>query len=622
MSSSLIGSVTEAVNIWQRATWVADQTQQGLFKTLFMGRRNFNELEESLIAQEVYYNKVARAALGYAEEFPGISRELQDLINLLNEGTISQEAFEIGTQEIIGTTQDYIKYQRLLNEAISPRQIVIYEDKIKELARSLGIATDDSRDFADIQSDVDEALGIVEEGADDAAGAIDDLRSAFNNLTDDLFGTITTYNDFQEANWAVEDATKAVAESEKELKKAQDATGSTFIKNDAALHTYLSTNEEYVKLNERANELQTKANELFDKGEGNTSDYYNTLGELKNTKDRLNGIIREGTRLTGESISTNEQSAEQLEIVAEKTRQLEEDMNALDAANIKAIQTAFELSTEVGITTEEQEEARKKAFEVGAEYVNTGRLGIEAFIKIASQFDLSSEEIISRAEEVGIDVNNYFKETADKSIENFIALATQFGLSGTEIMDKAEEIGIDIDTELKNAAEKGIGNFEALAKSFGLEGQAIIDKSYDVGIELDTATRFRILGIDTVDAMTNVRSLIDLMALVKSKTVTIKAVQISEMGAKGGRVGSLDKFAGGGTTSSRSVLVGELGPEIAELPVGTRIIPNNQISKVSSGETINITNHYNITTPKPLTESGIKREIDMLSRELGYRMGL
>ncbi|MBA7476362.1 hypothetical protein ES707_11747 [subsurface metagenome] len=30
----------------------------------------------------------------------------------------------------------------------------------------------------------------------------------------------------------------------------------------------------------------------------------------------------------------------------------------------------------------------------------------------------------------------------------------------------------------------------------------------------------------------------------------------------------------------------------------------------------------NITSPKPLTESEIKRQIDLLSRELGYRMGV
>jgi len=36
----------------------------------------------------------------------------------------------------------------------------------------------------------------------------------------------------------------------------------------------------------------------------------------------------------------------------------------------------------------------------------------------------------------------------------------------------------------------------------------------------------------------------------------------------------------------------------------------------------NIVNNYNITTPEKLTESEIKRQIDLVSRELGYRMGL
>jgi hypothetical protein len=32
--------------------------------------------------------------------------------------------------------------------------------------------------------------------------------------------------------------------------------------------------------------------------------------------------------------------------------------------------------------------------------------------------------------------------------------------------------------------------------------------------------------------------------------------------------------------------------------------------------------NVNVTSPKPLSETEIKRQIDLLTRELGYRMGI
>ena len=534
--TSMITSITQATNTWQLATKVAEEKNLSLFKVLFSKRSTVQNMSDEIDRQAVLYNEVSEAALKYAQTFPEISRELQNLIDLYNDGELSQKAFEIGTQELIGTTQEYIKYQRLLNDAIKGREIEFYQEKIIALAKKLGIATDDSRDFADIQTDVEEALGITEGAADDAAGAIDGLRSSFNDLIDDIFGHITTYNDFQEANWAVEDAQESVKIATEELEKAQSATGKSFIKNDEALHAYLSTNEEYIGLNERAAELQGKLNGLLEEGKGNTTEYYNTQEELNHVQTKANEIVKKGTGLTGEYISTGKQSESQILAVAEATRKLEEKQNALDAANIKAIKTAFELSTQIGITIKEQEEAINKAFELGAEYVNSGEMGIETFARVALEFGLSSEDMISRAEEAGIDVNKYLREAADKSIEDFMLLATQFGLSGDEIIEKAEEIEINIDSQLRQAKIKGVGNFVELAKQFGLEGQSIIDKAIELGIVLDKETRDRILGIDTTEAVGNVKSLISIIERVKDKEVTIKAKYISEMGFQHGGV--------------------------------------------------------------------------------------
>lgn len=132
-----------------------------------------------------------------------------------------------------------------------------------------------------------------------AAEKVDRLRSSFNQLIDDIFGGITTYNDFQEAGWAVEAAEKALAQAIKE-----------------------------------------------------------------------HGI---------------------------KSQEAMQAQNNLDDAMIVDIETAFKLSNQIGTTTEQQEEARQKAVELGLEYVKSGGIGEQAFVDMAKQFGLSADDIIKYA---------------------------------------------------------------------------------------------------------------------------------------------------------------------------------------------------------------------------------
>lgn len=142
--------------------------------------------------------------------------------------------------------------------------------------------------------------------------AVDKLRDEFNKLLGDIFGHITTYNDFEEANIAVREAEKALAEAIKE--------------------------------------------------HGENSD--------------------EATRA----------------------------QNNLDDAMIDSIQTAFELSTSIDATAEQQEEARKKAVELGLEFINTRQIGVDQFREMAKEFDVSSGEIIAWAEEMGIVLDETTKD--------------------------------------------------------------------------------------------------------------------------------------------------------------------------------------------------------------------
>lgn len=83
--------------------------------------------------------------------------------------------------------------------------------------------------------------------------------------------------------------------------------------------------------------------------------------------------------------------------------------NNLDDAIINLIKDSFDLSTSIYATTEQQEEARKKAVELGLEYVKTKDISIEQFTEMARGFGLSGQDIIRYAEDMGIKLDEATK---------------------------------------------------------------------------------------------------------------------------------------------------------------------------------------------------------------------
>lgn len=105
---------------------------------------------------------------------------------------------------------------------------------------------------------------------------------------------------------------------------------------------------------------------------------------VKEIQTKINKLIEEGKQGTDEYIKAE---------------------NELDDSIIKLIEDSFALSTSIYATTEQKEEARKKAVELGLEYVNMGRISIEQFQEMASEFDISSDDIIRDANEMGIELD-------------------------------------------------------------------------------------------------------------------------------------------------------------------------------------------------------------------------
>ena len=238
----------------------------------------------------------------YSRAFPEAISEIEYLNTQLEIGTISQENYDQRIGEITGDMKRYVEITKILNQETKDNWVYTTNltGEQKELAKKLGITEEVMEDLG---IKIDETTGLIEEQANE----VDKLRKEFSDLIDEIFGHITTYNDFEEANWAVEDAQKALTEAIKEF------------------------------------------------GEG--------------------------------------------------SREAEEAQNRLDDANVEAIKTAFELSTSIKATTEQQEEARKKAVELGFQYIKTGDIGVEEFWEMATEFGLASADIIKLAEEMGLELD-------------------------------------------------------------------------------------------------------------------------------------------------------------------------------------------------------------------------
>jgi len=319
---------TELTNLFLPDKWKFDKFELG-FGAMIEGLFGTGEATEELTDKEteltdrIAENTDTIMEWRFANE--GIIGILDELRLLQEDGTLSLEDYDKAVQYLVdtegtymGTTKEVLKATGLLTEehykaeaaiAKAAEGMNIYTMTAEELNDAFTNGKISSEQYA-------EGLRNIEEAAGDSQEAIDDLRSSFNKLVDDIFGHITTYNDFQEAGWAVEEAEKALTEA---IKKH---------------------------------------------GEG--------------------------------------------------SKEAMQAQNDLDDTNIEAIKTSFELSTSIKATTEQQEEARRKAVELGFQYIETGDIGVEEFWRMATEFGLSSADIIRLANEMEIEID---KATENKLIE-------------------------------------------------------------------------------------------------------------------------------------------------------------------------------------------------------------
>ena len=83
----------------------------------------------------------------------------------------------------------------------------------------------------------------------------------------------------------------------------------------------------------------------------------------------------------------------------------------------------------------------------------------------------------------------------------------------------------------------------------------------------------------------------------------------------------MDFFADGGVSAGGTAVVGEKGPELVNLPAGSRVYSNKDSKKMASGKGDNITNNFNITiNARDTSDKELKRITDKIGKEIANKL--
>ncbi|MBA7583014.1 hypothetical protein ES708_24952 [subsurface metagenome] len=257
------------------------------------------------------------------------------------------------------------------------------------------------------------------------------------------------------------------------------------------------------------------------------------------------------------------------------------------------------------------------------------------------------EEGKEGTEEHGKAVNELDKDLQDHILAAHGVYTSTF--TTREEQKKAKEEALKYGEQLVKTGEWGEESFAELEEAFDESAAGIKTEIYDTvlpsylqmydkGVELDEQEIEPEIKADNKPAMDAIQKVID-------KKIPDKHFTIYTHHREGFAGGGIAGFAGGGITGSDGfslpILTAAQGlitlpradegllallhpPELVLNPdQALRVlwrIANEPIHDVKSGG--DIINNYNITTPKPLSESEIRRQLDLLSRQLGARLGL
>lgn len=341
---------------------------------------------------------------------------------------------------------------------------------------------------------------------------------------------------------------------------------------------------------------------------------------IKAAEEQYNEVIKEIIRQRDEAGTISAEQADKL--IQEATRQKDE-----------AIAKATEMHNKV------VEQAKLQA----GEHVNqvdweTG--------EIKTKWEVMKDDIQTKAKEIKENVKEKWEEIKQNTAEKWNEIKTDLANdwnniktnTSTTLQNIKENVANKWEEIKTNTSEKWSSIRTTISEKASEIKNKIVSSITSAESEWDSKTsamestksRFDSLASSVRSAFSRIKNAITdgINALldwnstkVENKTATFTTISKTVRGVPGG--GGVRAFARGTNYAPGGLaLVGEEGPELIELPRGSKVHTAQQTERIMKGAGGGITQHIIINSPTPLSPSEIARKNLQVSRQLAMEWGL
>lgn len=293
---------------------------------------------------------------------------------------------------------------------------------------------------------------------------------------------------------------------------------------------------------------------------------------IKAAEEQYKEVVKEIIRQRDEAGTITKDQAERL--IKEATRQKDESIKNAEEMHKKVVDEA---------KTQAKEHINQVDWETG---------------EIKTKWQVMKDDIKTKAKEIKEDVINRWEEIKISTSEKWNNIKTDVANSWSDMKRETFEKVKDICSEMTSRWED---IYISTRENWGGIRTSVANSINNIKDKIDE-------GIEKIKEWNATK--------VKEKVFTIvEKIKRVFSGGGGGATYTSSNFSGTSFFQGGLTMVGELGPELVELPRGSRIYNDNVTKKMLSGDK-GITQNIVINSPTPLTPSETARQIKNASRQL------
>ena len=217
-----------------------------------------------------------------------------------------------------------------------------------------------------------------------------------------------------------------------------------------------------------------------------------------------------------------------------------------------------------------------------------------------SKWQVMKADVLDKAKEIKENVIERWEEIKT-------ATAEKWENTKTILANKWQSMKEDTTTKAREIKENVTTAWEDIKKSTDEKWR---DVKTAVSDSIDTVKRKIAEGIKKIEEWNSTNVKEKVFSIVEKITRIIRTVT-----SGGGATYSSSNFSGTSFFPGGLTMVGELGPELVELPRGSRIYNDHETKKILGGNK-GITQNITINSPTPLTPAETARQMKNASRQL------